>query len=352
MHQCPYLSCRKVGGGLTEDAKRCIQSIERGNEDVPIGLLLSLLPRIRTLRFRLTYSFPEFCVRMINHIACDSTATALSQMTTVSIDFSYGDYPSEQRLALLILFSTLPSMTTLCAKNIGTARHPCVPYASPNSSNVTEVVLQRTSIYPPSLQAFLVAFKALKKFTYESFDPRDPRAWFNATMITNTVLRSARDSLTHLTLYSHFSTPSWMGSLHYFRALTHIYTDWSLLVDEKDASAQQLVANLPSSIQQLHLKVDCHFKVRASSILIENLVLAKPSRFPALTYLLLLQMESKKSTALMKKAFVRTAARGGFIIRCDTEMDPDLEQFKWHKRGVNRFPSLRQNLERLVQGAE
>ena len=334
MENCPYLSYHNAAGGMTAEANRCIQSIERGNEDVPIGLLLSLLPKARTLRFCLTDFIPTFCAQMISHIACDSTANALSQLTTVTIDFSHGTYTPQQPLALLIMFATLPSMDSLRAFNIGAASHPYVTNVSEKSSKVTEISLRRTVIYHTSLHAYHVMYKALKKFTYESFDPQNPGAWYNPKMIINELLRSAKDSLTHLTLHSHASTRTWMDSLHImgsldiFPALTHLHTDWHSLVDDRNASAQQLVAHLPPTIQELHLKVNSDFNVHANTIDIQNLVLAVPSRFPGLTDLRLRQLGGEKSKVLMRKQFVKTEAgrrwRIGYFIMMGA--DP---KFKW-----------------------
>lgn len=384
MHSCQYLSCREEAGGMTEEARRCIRSIEEGNEDVPIGLLLALLPRIRSLRFRCTPAVPAFCVRVISRIARDSTATALSQLTKVEIDFNYGAHNSEQPLAMLVAFAALPSLTSLSARNMGQVTHDNLEKPSTNTSRVTELTLDRISIDATSLFTFLAIFKALKKFTYESLDPRKlRRPNFSPKEIISSLLRCAKESLTHLTLYSHYSERTWMGSLGAFTVLSHLHTDWGLLLDARNAWEQQLVENLPPTVQELHLNVNVEppqqshlkakgepptvqefhlnatvepfFDVDVASILIDRLVLAKRRRFPVLVDFLLLHMTGKNTTALMRRPCIRTAAKDGLIIRCDTTVDPDHVQLEWYYMTVRQFVPvnpLETHLSRLLESPE
>ena len=134
--------------------------------------------------------------------------------------------------------------------------------------------------------------------------------------------------------------------------MTHIHTDWRLLLDEANASDQQLVDNLPSTVQQLYLKVDPHFDVETNATLIENLVLAKKSRFPVLRDLRLVHISCDQSNVLLRKVFVRTAANVGLVISCDTAADPDFAEVERNNTRERDFPSLTEHLSSLLEGDE
>ena len=353
MHNCPYLSCREEAGGMTQEARRCIKSIEEGNEDVLIGLLLSLLPKIRTLRFQGgTPAIPNFCFQVINRIACDSTATALSHLTRLDIDFNWGAFILEKPLATLVTCAALPSLITLCARNIGRVTHNNSESPPTATSRVAELILDGISVDPKRLFDFLAIFKALQRFTYKQLDPQELKTPdFSPKDIIDSLLRCAKASLTHLTLYSRYSDRTWMGSLRAFTVLSHIHTDWRLVQDETNASDQQLVDNLPLIVQQVHLKVERRFDIKAASILIGNLALAKSSRFPALTDFLLLHMTKENANALRIRPYIKTAKTDGLAIWCDTTIDPDRTQLKMNDPDPRprQFPNLDQHLSRLLE---
>ena len=352
MRDCAYLNCHDGALGMTEEAERCTRSIENGNEDLIIGLLLSLLPRIRIFRLRCTKLVPQICVSMIERIAGDPTATALSHLTTVKIDFNHGCYTSPQPLAMLAAFAALPSLRTLCAKNIGWVSRRPSEYPT-NQSNVLDLALKRISINLKCLDRFLGMFKALEKFKCEFFVPRSSTltgSIFKADDIISVLLHHTLQSLTHLTLYSRCNSSTWMGSLRQFTMLSHIRTDWHLLLDEANASEYQLVENLPSTVQQLTLKVAPHFDVETGSILIEKLVLAKKSRFPGLRGLRLLHISPEKAMILHGKTHVRAAARDGLMIDCDSQPDPDRAGIEWTSTEARDLPTLTQHLSRLIEG--
>ena len=360
MHKCAYLDCHASGTstGISDEAARCIRSIDSGNEDVIIGLLLALLPKIRTLRFRITQLLPEFCVRVIDRIARHPTATALSHLTTVKIDFNHGCFTAERPLAMLAVCAALPSLKTLCATNMGRVSQRPSENRTPTRSNVTKLALKKISIDSACLCLFLDMFRALKKFTYESFVPRKSAAWnpaptlFDSPDIINLLLHYAEKSLTHLKLHARCNGGAWMGTLDAFTSLTHIHTDWRLLLDGTNASDQQLVDNLPSTLQQLYLKVGPHFDVETNATLIENLVLAKKSRFPVLRDIRLVHISCDQSVILLRKAFIRAAANVGVVISCDTAADPDFAEVVMNNTREVDFPSLKEHLTSLLEGDE
>ncbi|KAL8791736.1 MAG: hypothetical protein Q9195_005674 [Heterodermia aff. obscurata] len=346
MYHCRYLECHDRIGSK---AKRYIESIEKGNEDLLIGLLLSLLPEIRTLRLRCTDVLLKYCNRIIKRIASDPTATALSRLTTIIIEFNHGFLTERRPMDVLGVLAALPSLRTLWARNIGhvttpTSRADLVP-----TTNVTELVLNRISINSASLDMFLDIFRYLEKFTYETWGPLSPRAsLFSPSDIITFLMRNTKNSLTYLKLYSRCSGGRWMGSLANFSKLSHIRTDWRLLVDKGNDSVYQLVENLPATVQQLHLKVDREFDVHSASDLIENLVLEQPSRFPAFSDFLLQHITHNASDFLLRKAFIRTAKKAGLNIHCDHEPDRDCFEQEFRNAGPWR-PALTDALSRLIQ---
>ena len=353
MHSCPYLKCHNEAMCMTEEARRLIKGIENGDEDLIVGLLLSLLPRVRTLRFRCMQLIPQNCVHLIEQIARDPTATALSHLTTVEIDFSHGCWTSQTPLAMLSAFAALPSLKTLCAKNVGRITQRRSENIL-NRSNVTRLALKRISIGFTCLDTFLDMFKDLKSFEYVSFVPRDSNLSSSGPdNILSLLLWYADESLTHLTLYSLCKDTTWMGPLDAFSSLSHIHTDWPLLLDEANPSEQQMVKNLPSTVQQLTLKVGPHFDVETSSILIEKLVLAKKSRFPVLKGLLLLHISCDKSESLRRKPFFKTAQEVGLIINFDSNSDPDRAGFERNDNTwLRKFPTLTEQMSRLLENSQ
>ena len=351
---CPYLDRNDGAAGMAEEITRCITSIDEGNEDVIIALLLSLLPKVHTLRFDCRHLVPETCLHVVRRIASTPTATALSRLRNVKIDF-YNSIPSEQPLAMLASFAALPSLVSISAKNIGPAEYlPSEDSSTTMTSKVSKLTLKRISIDTDDLSSFLAMFEPLQEFKFESLVPRFIHVYFYPRDITNSLFCHSGKTLTHLTLHSRCNAPEksaqWMGSLRKFKVLTHIRTDWCLLLDEREPLEHQLMDNLPYTVQELTLKVDPDFNVETASVSIGSLAAFKVVRFPVLRHLLLVHISPDKAVALLKKPFVRKAEGKGLRIRCDTRPDPDRAGIERREgRGVE-FATLTEEVERLLQG--
>ncbi|CAF9925405.1 MAG: hypothetical protein HETSPECPRED_005827 [Heterodermia speciosa] len=349
MRRFPYLEFEDGAGALTEKAQTCKKDIEDGNDDIVAVLLLSLLPEVRTLRFRCVRLIPSICIFVIERIACDPTTTALSHLTTVEVDFNQSLYTSGDALNMLAACAALPSLKTLRGSNIGHETYFRSRNLSTAISNVTELALRKFSTDSDSLSTFLSMFQSLSNFTYESLGPRDSTLWpLDPKDLIFVLQRCAENSLRHLTMYSGEDDGPWMGSLAAFSKLAYVHTDWQLLVDERNPSNYQLVRKLPRSLQQLYLRVEPDFDVEARSNLIKSLVFAKPISFPVLTNLVLSGISRANSRALLGKRFITTAKEAGLIIECEVPTDQDLAVLERSKMNIEDFPTLTEHLARLA----
>ena len=348
MRRCPYLKRDDGAGGLTEE-ETCKNDIENGNYDLVAVLLLSLVPRVRTLRFRCMNLIPSFCTLMIERIACDPTATALSHLTTVEVDFNQSRYTSKRPMEMLAVCAALPSLRSLCARNVGYATYQRSGNVSTATSNVTELALHKFSTDLASFSAFLGMFRALRNFTHESLGPRDsPFRQLDPKQFIMVLLSCAQNSLRHLTMYSGEDDGPWMGSLAAFSKLAYVHTDWRLLLDESNPSDNQMVLKLPRSLQQLYLRVEPDFDVEARSNLIESLVSVKSIWFPVLKNFRLQGISGTNSRALLGKRFVTEAKKAGLIIECEVPTDHELAVLEKSKMNIEDFPTLTEHLARLA----
>lgn len=324
----PYL-----GFGPTSRSRRAekipwILGFQWGSEEPILSLLLTMLPKVHTIRLR--GAVDRLWFKPISRIAADPTAVTLSHLTFIELNL---DSQTDQNgLRPLATIARLPSLAKLHVRN---AYEPVGEHLEDlrlqaNTSNVAELSLENQDTCWRSLGAFLGIFRALRRFVYKPCDPPDldglksVKPEFHPSKIVTVLLEHAGNTLEHMTLYAGSRRLEWMGSLSRFGVLTSLSTDSQLLIDDGSSSPTQLANNLPVSIQRIELKVHPSFNLETASDLIGYLVWIRDTQLPSLVSIKLLHMSEESARGLLDRSFVAEARDIGLTIDCDVSEDPDV----------------------------
>ena len=290
MEQCPYV--------LASEARTWWMEMGLGSEDAMLGILLYLLPNIRTIRF-VPYMFDFLnCFKMLNRLSEDPYSTSLSQLTELIVDCPEPDGTAD--LTLLSTFAKLPSMAIISAENIaedadiGGRPEERRQLFHPQISNVKELSLVEANIPPKVLRDFLSMFTCLRSFTYKPYASSYDRSYtiheFDPLCIRNALADYTKDTLRHLEILSLKAESKYMGGVRNFKFLTTLVTNWSLLLREESCRDSRLVDALPASIQTVSLLVNKRFDAQHEKGTIEHLAKAKPFQVPRMRTLRLFQI--------------------------------------------------------------
>ena len=233
-------------------------SIDEGDEEPLVALLILLLPNLRELRID-SVAESCFCIEqalrtMIDH----EDSAALRKVHTVDLrcaGTTEGDFLG---FNLVRLIGALPSLTRLDGHGVGTCPEDLfyTPDLVVYPIKVTSLRFLRCCVNPKSLFDFLSTSRNLQHFYYTSMEPASDTADFDPFWIRKALLAHAQGTLKTLTILAGEHVKSFMGSLDDFMSLESVETDLQLLMGDPSMTLRSAYQLLPSSLVNLRLHID------------------------------------------------------------------------------------------------
>lgn len=301
--------------------------IKKGNEGPMLGLLLYLSPNVRIISFDSYNIEAGLCLEFIRRMAQDQTSLALSRLNEVTIEASAPD--RTEYFSALTTFALLPSVTKIIGRFIddygtcdGEIRTDLIGADfRPKASNVKTLELQYVNLRSKIFSRLLGMFKSLESFAYCPCTFRWPAAKIfdlDSFVIRRAVALHAKDSLKTLTLLTRDRKKQYMGTIHDFRSLATLTTDWGLLLPPGQIDSCMLAAALPISIEEVTLLTDGKFKPRRGRRLIRHLVVCTRYDHPGLGIFSLKHLTVPAMEILGNDKTVETAQATGLTLRLDS----------------------------------
>lgn len=300
--------------------------IKIGNEDPMLGLLLSILPNVRTIIFDPYLMVSSLCLVLIRRMAQDPKSLALSRLNEVTIESLELGGPED--LTALATFALFPSVSKIVGVNIADdGRSDCGfkadrfrPEFPPKASNVKILEFQDTDLASETFNLVLWMFKSLESFTYTPC----PAAWdleaihkFKSFAIRRALALHSKESLKNLILLACDRKKEYMGTIHDFKCLASLTTDWGLLLPPGTIDSCTLAAALPQSIEEVTLLVDHKFNARRAKRLIRHLLVCKRYEHPGLRVFSLVRLTVPAMEILQNGKMVEIAQATGLTLRLE-----------------------------------
>ena len=249
-------------------------SIDEGDEEPLIALLLLLLPNLRRVRLD---SVVESCLcieQALRTIMDHENSASLRKLHTVDLRcaaITDGDFLG---FNLVRLIGALPSLTQICGLGVGTCPEDLfyTPDLIMYPTNVTSLRFLRCCVNPKSLFDFLSSSINLQHFEYIPMEPASDIADFDPFWIRTALLAHARKTLKTLTILAGEHEKSFMGSLDDFTSLECVQTDLQLLMGDPSMTLRVAFQMLPSSIVNLRLHIDSPSDDACCKDIIENII--------------------------------------------------------------------------------
>ena len=303
-------------------------NIKQGNEDPLLGLLLYILPNIRVIRFEPYIYEPTLALELITRIAREGSHPALSKLRELAVE---PDQPSGiEDLAVLTTFALLSSVNKLTGKYVSnkdisdSTFRIKKPLFLPKASNVRSVELIESNLPGNIFDHFISIFKSLLSFTYTPCriyirTPETTTHSFDPFAIRNTLAFHSGLTLKELTLLACTRKRQYMGTLHSFKSLTHLITDWRLLLPPCPVDKTKLAKALPPSIVEVTLHLDYRFNGRQAKKMIENLCTYKAWDHPNLQIIRFCHLPDTAMHTFLEDDFVKTAKAAGLMLELHTD---------------------------------
>lgn len=227
-------------------------TIQDGNEDILLAILLPLLPNLTALSMEADSTRIKWYDSAVKQAASAKKPT-LCKLTQIRLNPRRED---GYHLDEIQKFCSLPSVRVVTAPRAFGL--DCLHKLSPDtSSSVTHLKLWESCTDAKPLHEFLRGFPKLQSFTY-SFDGNSREASHDSFMIRSSLLATCKSTLQSLTLLSPTTKPgyisSFMGSLREFEALKEVYIEWSFLISvTQDRVGLHLNEILPASLVWLKI---------------------------------------------------------------------------------------------------
>ena len=305
-------------------------NIEQGNQDPLLGLLLYILPNIRVIRFEPYINEPTLALKLIARIAREGSHPALSKLSELVVE---PDEPSgTEDLAVLTTFASLSSVSKLTGKHVSNEyisdstfriKKP-FPLFLPKASNVRNVELIESNLPGNIFDQFISTFRSLLSFTYtpcrrNTCTHQTKIHYFDPFVIRNALAFHSGLTLKELTLLACTRRRQYMGTLHSFKSLTHLITDWRLLLPPYSVHRTKLAKALPPSIVDVTLHLDYRFNGRRAKKMIENLCTYKAWDHPNLQIIRFCHLPDIAMHTFLEDDFVKTAKAAGLMLELHTD---------------------------------
>ena len=300
--------------------------IKIGNEDPILGLLLYLLPAVRTIRFDPCTREPALCLGLIRRVAQDRKCLALSRLNEVRVEAPEPN--GTEDLSALSTFANLPSVSKLIGLRIaddgdvnrGNRADQIRPDFRPKASNVKMLELRDVNLPLKTFNLLLGMFKSLQSFTYtpcSTYWQNERMYEFDSFVIRRAVALHAKDSLKTLTLVACDRKKEYMGTIHDFKSLANLTTNWGLLLPPGHIDSCTLAATLPPSIEEVTLLVDDKFNAWRGKRLIRHLLVCTRYEHPGLGDFSLKHLAVPAMEILENDKTVEIAQATGLTLRLD-----------------------------------
>lgn len=224
-------------------------TIQDGNEDILLAILLPLLPNLEALSVEAGSTQPNWYGSAIEQ-AASATRPTLCKLAHIRLNPRGGD---AYHITAVQKFCALPSVRVLTAPKATGVN--CLHELSPDTkSDVTHLKLWESCIDSKALYEFLQGFPKLQSFTY-SFENTIHWASQDAFLIRSSLLAHCKHSLQSLTLLApDYGFLPFMGSLRGFETLKEVYTEWSFLIPvTPNSGGPKLNEHLPVSLVRLKI---------------------------------------------------------------------------------------------------
>ena len=237
-----------------------VQYLNYGDEDLLIGLLLPLLPNLKSLSAQWCPDLAYFA-HTIRQSTLDATPW-LANLARVRLDKADG--PRRLLLDDLRLFSSVLTLKSLTVFNIDDGVGRVAKYVPPEDSHITELELFRTDISAQPLYWYLESFRSLQKFAFEYVNAIDwgfQGAHFDPCWISLALLARAKATLQSLTILGPPRTIfpyGFIGSLQAFEALRELHTELDFLFPTERGFDIWPSRVLPASLRILRLSDPRH----------------------------------------------------------------------------------------------
>ena len=251
----------KNTGRLTEsEVNDWIKSIDEGDEDPLIALLLLLLPNITTLHYQSflpTQPCIDKALELMTEYEPPGSLTKLRNVHFKGID-DVDPYQEYSDFEVIRDFASIPSVRSISGQRLGTDANDLMfsRWFPPSSSNLTSLDLIDSDINPKSLSEFLFITHELQRFNYIPSRPNNLPETFDPFWIRTALQSNAMGTLKSLRLLPNGHARILMGSLNEFKCLESLETDFRLLFGDPALYYLGLAAILSSSIMEVRLHVD------------------------------------------------------------------------------------------------
>lgn len=222
-----------------------LDALAIGNESAIIFLVLTLLPKLRTLYLPHAYLADVLLFDTNKRIAEREDPTIFSRLTEVRL--LPGDIEGIKGFNWVRTLAKLPSVKAIEAWDIAPGR-ACFKHDSPKISAITHLTFINCIIDTRGLVKLLGGLQALESFQYHS-----PRAFSNPGKVVDALLANAKHTLRKLRLRSDGHARHYPVTLTDFAVMDELEIRYDHLLDDSDG--RKLANVLPPSIEKVHLSL-------------------------------------------------------------------------------------------------
>ena len=309
-----------------------LTSINAGNEEPLVALLLLLLPNVRKLR--LDFGLDTcFCIKqalltIMNH----EHSASLRKLQTMDFLWSANIDGDLLYLGLARHIGALPSLTRIRGHGIGIRPvlddecsmilddwnfNPEDLFYTPDPImypiNVTSLCFLRCCVNPKSLFDFLGSSNKLQHFYHIPMEPASLTSKFYPFWIRTALVAHADKSLKTLTILAGEREKSFMGSLVNFTSLEFVQTDLQLLMGDPSMTLLVAFQLLPSSIVHLRLHIDSPSDDACCKDIIKNII-DMPDYFARLIEFNVIGVADVQAAEQFHESLIKVLAERGITV--------------------------------------
>ena len=297
-----------------------IASIDGGDEEPLIALLLLLLPNLRRVRLDSVPQLSLCTEQALKTILDHEDSASLRKLHTVDLRGAATTDSDFLSFTLVRLFAALPSVTGIYSHGVGTCPEDLLshPFLINYPTSVTSLRFLRCCVDPKSLFEFLSCSINLQHFYYIPMESASDTADFDPFWIRTALLTHAHNTLKTLTILAGEHEKSFMGSLEGFTSLESLQTDLQLLTVGPSLTLRFGIQLLPSSIVNLRLHIDSPSDDACCKDFIENLV-KRPKYFHRLKEFSVVGVADVQAAEESHESLIKVLAERHIKVSFETE---------------------------------
>lgn len=232
-------------------------TIDEGDEEPLIAILLLLLPNLRRIRVGSIFESWPRIMAALRTIRFDESGSALRKLHSVELECTSTPDGDLLDFELVKLFAALPSVKRIHSIGVGTDPEDRFHILDSlfSENKVESLSFVGCRVDPKSMSEFLSTNEDLQHFFYTPDASDGDLANFDPYWICSGLL-NARHTLRTLSVLSEGQRMCFMGSLVGFICLEFLQTDLQLLIGDLPRQVDGIVLTLPESIVRVRLHVD------------------------------------------------------------------------------------------------